>query len=77
MVQNLSLSQIADIIGVSITTAWQNRQKVCMALQEAFGLQDKFIDIAECDEYYMTVSFKGKETLLSSFIRWAVCHGIT
>ena len=28
MVQNLSLSQIADIIGVSITTAWQNRQKV-------------------------------------------------
>ena len=60
MVQNLSLSQIADIIGVSIATVWQNRQKVCMALQEAFGLQDKFIDIAECDEYYMTVSFKGK-----------------
>lgn len=26
-----------------------------------YGIQDeKFVDIAECDEYYTTVSFKGK-----------------
>lgn len=25
-----------------------------------YGKQDNFVDIAECDEYYVTVSFKGK-----------------
>lgn len=60
MVQNLSLSAIADNINSSVTTVWHNRQKVCMALQEKFGSQDGFVDIAECDEYYTTVSFKGK-----------------
>lgn len=58
MVQNLSA--IADIIDTSVTTVWHNRQKVCMALQEIYGDQDSFIDIAECDEYYTAVSFKGK-----------------
>ena len=41
-------------------TAWYNKQKICKALIEAYGVQDKFIDIAECDEYYTTLSFKGK-----------------
>lgn len=25
-----------------------------------YGKQDNFVDIAECDEYYVPVSFKGK-----------------
>lgn len=60
MVQNLSLSQIAEMIGVSVTTVWLNKQKVCKALQDLFGKQDQFVDIAECDEWYTPVSFKGK-----------------
>lgn len=60
VVENLSLSKIAKNIGTTVPTAWYNKQKICKALIEAYGMQDKFIDIAECDEYYTTLSFKGK-----------------
>lgn len=60
MVQNLSLSKIADMLDTSVTTVWHNRQKVCMALQAMYGEQDSFVDIAECDECYTALSFKGK-----------------
>lgn len=39
---------------------WFNKQKVCTLLKEKFGQQDSFVDITECDEYYATLSFKGK-----------------
>lgn len=60
MVQNLPLQAIADTIGTSVPTVWHNRHKVCLALEEIYKEQSEFIDIAECDEFYIPVSFKGK-----------------
>lgn len=60
IVENLSLSKIARNTGLSTTTVWYNKQKICEALKSVYGEQDRFIDIAECDEYYTTLSFKGK-----------------
>ena len=60
MVQNISTEQIADTIGVSPKTAWYNTTKVMMLLYDIFHEQDTFIDIAECDEYFVHMSFKGK-----------------
>ena len=37
-----------------------NRHKVCLALEEIYKEQSEFIDIVECDEFYIPVSFKGK-----------------
>lgn len=61
VVQNLSLTKIADITGISIKAVWYNRQKVLSILYDMFHKQDKFIDIAECDEYSVHLSFKGKK----------------
>ncbi len=36
MVQNLTLNQIADTIGTSITTVWYNKHKICVALEEVY-----------------------------------------
>jgi len=61
IVQNLSTTRIAKTIGAKQPTVWINRRKVCAALIALYGIQDnKFVDIAECDEYYTTLSFKGK-----------------
>lgn len=60
MVQNLSLTQIADNIGMSVKAAWYNKNKVLTMLSEMFIDQDRFVDIAECDEYSVHLSFKGK-----------------
>lgn len=63
MVLNLSLTKIADIIGVSTKTAWYNRQRVYDAILELhYGEIEKptFRDIAECDEFFVHLSFKGK-----------------
>lgn len=60
MVQNLSLTQIADNIGTSVKTVWYNKNKVLTILSEMFVDQDRFVDIAECDEYSVHLSFKGK-----------------
>lgn len=60
LVDNLSLNQIAKNIGTSATTVWLNKQKICNILMELYGEQDTFVDIAECDEYYVRTSFKGK-----------------
>lgn len=61
IVQNLSTTKIAKTIGIKQPTVWTNRRKVLAALASLYGVQDeKFLDIAECDEYYTPVSFKGK-----------------
>ena len=61
IVQNLSTTKIAKTIGIKQPTVWINRRKVLAALAVLYGIQDeKFLDIAECDEYYTPVSFKGK-----------------
>lgn len=61
IVQNLSTTKIAKTIGAKQPTVWINRRKVCAALATLYGIQDdKFVDIAECDEYYTPLSFKGK-----------------
>lgn len=56
-----SLSEIAQNIGTSTKTAWYNRAKIESVLSQVFTDQDKFIDIAECDECFMHLSFKGKK----------------
>lgn len=60
MVENLSLQKIAENTDLCIQTVWYNKQKICSLLLELNRGQDNFVDIAECDEYYTTVSFKGK-----------------
>ena len=60
MVQNLSTEQIADSIDVSPKTVWYNSNKVMMLIYDIFHDQDTFVDIAECDEYFVHMSFKGK-----------------
>ena len=60
MIENLSLKKIAENIDISITSVWFNKHKVCSALLEIYKEQDGFVDIAECDEYYTPLSFKGK-----------------
>lgn len=59
IIENLTYSKLAKNVGVSKSAAWINKQKICNALSKLCGKQDKFIDIAECDEYYVPVSFKG------------------
>lgn len=58
---NLSLNKIADNIGISTKSVWYNKQKVMALLSEIFTEQDKFRDIAECDECFVHLSFKGKK----------------
>lgn len=60
LVLNLSLNKIADDIGTSVKAVWYNKQKVMSLLSEMFVDQDRFTDIAECDEYSVHLSFKGK-----------------
>lgn len=60
IVDNHPISKIAKNTGIAKSSAWINKQKVCYAIMTLYGDQDRFIDIAECDEYYVPVSFKGK-----------------
>ena len=60
IVDNLPISKIAKNTGIAKSSAWINKQKVCYAVMLLYGGQDRFMDIAECDEYYAPVSFKGK-----------------
>lgn len=60
MVEGLSINKIADNIGMSGKCVWYNEKKVMSVLMEIFGEQDDFVDIAECDEYSVHLSFKGK-----------------
>ncbi|MCM1128037.1 MAG: hypothetical protein NC429_16405 [Lachnospiraceae bacterium] len=60
VVNNQSIKVIAKNVGIARSSAWINKQKICYALMVLYGSQDSFVDIAECDEYYVTVSFKGK-----------------
>lgn len=60
MVEGLSINKIADNIGMSGKAVWYNEKKVMSVLMKVFGEQDDFIDIAECDEYSVHLSFKGK-----------------
>lgn len=60
MIQNLTLKKIAENVDISIKSVWYNKHKVCSALLEVYKGQDGFVDIAECDECYTPLSFKGK-----------------
>lgn len=60
MVENQSIQTIAANTGLSTTSVWKNMKKVKMLVNEIFNEQDKFVDIAECDEYSVHMSFKGK-----------------
>ncbi len=60
MVSRLSLSKIADNIGMSVKAAWYNKHKIQMVLTEIFKDQDQFKGIVECDECSVHLSFKGK-----------------
>lgn len=60
VIENLPIGEIAKNVGIARSSAWINKQKICYALMVLYGKQDNFVDIAECDEYYVPVSFKGK-----------------
>lgn len=61
MVEGLSINKIADNIGMSGKAVWYNKNKVLTVLSEMFIDQDRFVDIVECDEYSVHLSFKGKK----------------
>lgn len=60
IVDELSLTKIAQNIGTSVKTAWYNKTKIATVLSQIYPTQDSFIDIAECDECFVHLSFKGK-----------------
>lgn len=60
LIQNMPLRKIAEATGLNLYTVWLNKQKVFSLVRELSGSQDRFIDIAEADEYYVPLSFKGK-----------------
>ena len=60
IIQHLSLSQIAESIGISTSAVWYNRQKILDCMKSMFPDQDSFTDIAEIDEYEVHMSFRGK-----------------
>lgn len=60
IIQNLSLKEISETIDCTEKTVWLNKAKLSLYLKLCVKQDDKFIDIAECDEYYATLSFKGK-----------------
>lgn len=60
MVLGLSIPKIADLTELSVKAVWYNRNKVLHILADLFGYQDNFVDIAECDEHFVHMSFKGK-----------------
>jgi len=61
IVFNLSVKDTAKEVGIARSSAWQNKIKVCYALYKTGEFNNEiFTDIAECDEYYAPVSFKGK-----------------
>ena len=60
IVQHLTLSQIAEEVGISTSGVWYNRQKILDCMCSMFKEQDQFTDIAEFDEYEVHMSFKGK-----------------
>lgn len=60
IVQHLTLSQIADEVGISPSGVWYNRQKILDCMNSMFTEQDRFADIAEFDEYEVHMSFRGK-----------------
>lgn len=61
IVQHLTLSQIAEEVGISTSGVWYNRQKILDCMCSMFKEQDQFTDIAEFDEYEVHMSFKGKK----------------
>ncbi len=60
IVQHLTLSQIAEEVGISTSGVWYNRQKILDCMKSMFPKQDSFADIAEFDEYEVHMSFRGK-----------------
>lgn len=60
-VDELSLTDIAKNIGVSVSTAWSCRMKIYQTLKSVYGYCDTFNSIVEADGKYERVSFKGKK----------------
>lgn len=60
MVENLSIPKIAANTGLGETAVWRNRNKVLQMVSDLYGEQDRFKDIAECDETFVHLSYKGK-----------------
>jgi len=59
----LSLRRIAKIVGVNRNTVWLFRKKLSAALTAMPDIGNKFNAIAEADEYFTPLSFKGKRDL--------------
>lgn len=60
IIENLSMSKIAEQADISTSSVWINQIKLFTAIMSKYSSQDNFLDIVECDEYYAPTSFKGK-----------------
>ncbi|MCM1189121.1 MAG: hypothetical protein NC541_07460, partial [bacterium] len=52
IIHNHSTTIIADDTGLSTSTVWLCKQKVCNAIKEMYGYTDLFNGVGEADEYY-------------------------
>ena len=60
IVNNHSLTQIADDAGMAVSTAWACRTKINQAIATMYGCADLFQGTTEADEFYCRAAFKGK-----------------
>lgn len=60
IVNNHSLTRIAQDSNISVSTAWACRTKVNQAIATMYGYTDLFKGTTEADEYYCRAAFKGK-----------------
>lgn len=60
IVNNHSLTVIANDANMSVSTAWSCRTKINQAIATMYGYTDLFQGKAEADEYYCRAAFKGK-----------------
>jgi len=60
IVNNHSLTVIANDANMSVSTAWACRTKINQAIATMYGYTDLFQGKAEADEFYCRAAFKGK-----------------
>lgn len=60
IVNNHSLTVIANDANMSVSTAWACRTKINQAIATMYGYTDLFQGTTQADEYYCRAAFKGK-----------------
>ena len=60
IVEGLSIRKIASNADLGVTGTWYCKNKILEVINDKFINQDTFTDIAECDETFLHLSYKGK-----------------